>query len=809
MRIGNFFFTASELLCATPPLPNSIMAQKRKAVTKDAPEADEVALSDGRADADNLSLDGAFSQSGSDVDSQEDLHLHEELEVSSDEDDLDDAGDEDAVDAEASRSEPIAGAKAVANSTAASSGGVDDEFASQEDAPNYTVTTDANGNPRYLYPPIDPVYDSDDTDAQGETNTIGNIPLAFYDAYPHIGYNINGKKIARPAAGAALDQLLDSIELPPGWTGLTDPSTGKPIELTPEELELVRRIQMREYPDADFDPYPATVEYFSGTLEPMPLSAAPEPKRRFVPSKHEARRVAKLVRAIQQGRIMPYKPPAEDKEEEDDVKRYDIWANEAPRPDHPMNIPAPKLPPPGYEESYHPPPEYLPDAAEKKAWEDANVESRERDFLPANHDALRKVPGYERFVKEKFDRCLDLYLAPRVRRKKLDIDPESLLPKLPDPNELKPFPTTCATLFRGHKGRVRSVAIDPSGTWLATGGDDGALRVWELLTGRQAWHLTLGNTEAVDVVRWRPGTDAFVLAAGHGEDLYLIIPPIIDPEIEAVSHALVDAGFGHAASKPGSKSSESKPPPPWSRPSPKALAAGARTKVTLRSPIKHMCWHRRGAHLCTVSPRGASAAVAVHTLAQHRTQFPFRRLRGLAQAAVFHPAKPVLLVATQRLVRAYDLTRQELVQTLRPGARWISALDVHPRQPDNVLVAAYDRRTLWMDAELATTPYKTLRYHDKAVRAARFHSGAAAGAGGGARWAQDYPLFADASDDGTVQVFHGSVVDDLMANASIVPLKVLRGHGVVGQLGVLDLDWHPALPWLVSAGADGTCRLWT
>jgi hypothetical protein len=28
---------------------------------------------------------------------------------------------------------------------------------------------------------IDPVYDSDDSDAQGPINTIGDIPLSFYD----------------------------------------------------------------------------------------------------------------------------------------------------------------------------------------------------------------------------------------------------------------------------------------------------------------------------------------------------------------------------------------------------------------------------------------------------------------------------------------------------------------------------------------------------------------------------------------------------------------------------------------------------
>src|SRR6478752_4830149 len=114
--------------------------------------------------------------------------------------------------------------------------------------PNYRVVKDANGGERYEYAEVDPVYDSDDSDAQGPTNTIGNIPLSFYDSYPHIGYDINGKKIMRPATGEALDALLDSIEIPKGWTGLTDPETGKPLDLTQDQLELLKRLQMNEVP---------------------------------------------------------------------------------------------------------------------------------------------------------------------------------------------------------------------------------------------------------------------------------------------------------------------------------------------------------------------------------------------------------------------------------------------------------------------------------------------------------------------------------------------------------------------------------
>lgn len=128
----------------------------------------------------------------------------------------------------------------------------------EDEGPRYRIETDANGGTRFVYEEIDPVYDSDDTDVQEPVNTIGDIPLSFYDSYPHIGYDINGKRVMRPAKGEALDALLDSIELPSGWTGLHDPQTGKPLNLSRDELELLRRVQMNEVPQEGYDPYPVS-----------------------------------------------------------------------------------------------------------------------------------------------------------------------------------------------------------------------------------------------------------------------------------------------------------------------------------------------------------------------------------------------------------------------------------------------------------------------------------------------------------------------------------------------------------------------
>ena len=48
---------------------------------------------------------------------------------------------------------------------------------------------------------------------------------------------------------------------------------------------------------------------------------------------------------------------------------------------------------------------------------------------------------------------------------------------------------------------------------------------------------------------------------------------------------------------------------------------------------------------------------------------------------------------------------------------------------------------------------------------------------------------------------------DLTKNPMIVPLKVLRGHGVIGGMGVLSIVFHPRQPWILTSGADGVINL--
>ncbi|OBA21505.1 BOP1NT-domain-containing protein [Metschnikowia bicuspidata var. bicuspidata NRRL YB-4993] len=679
---------------------------------------------------------------------------------------------------------------------------------------NGVLSKYSDGRPRVLRPEIEPVYDSDDSDAEN-FNTIGNVPLSAYEEMPHVGYDINGKRIMRPAKGSALDQLLEQIELPEGWTGLLDQNTGEALKLSAGELELIRKIQNNENTAEAIDPYEPTIEWFTAKPEVMPLSAAPEPKRRFAPSKHEAKRVMKIVRAIREGKIIP--PSQVQRLQHDERQNVDLWEHDDAAADHVMALRAPKVAPPTHDESYNPPAEYLFDDAEKQQWEAAAPADRGSTFVPQQYLALRKVPAYPDAVRERFERCLDLYLAPRVRHHKLDIDPESLIPDLPSPKDLRPFPVRCSTVFAGHAGRIRTLSVDPLGVWLATGSDDGLVRFWEVLSGRQVHKIQAidpaeNPEDRIDALEWHPDAAVPLLAVAAAERVLLVVPPVFGFDIENNARVKVEAGWGYATFGAKRKDTDinvnsddddagtgAEPAradaAAWYPPSAGQAQDGIAAVVECKKAVKKLSWHRKGDYFVTVSPEAKNTAVLIHQLSKHLSQSPFRKAKGVIVDARFHPTKPHLFVSSQRAVRIYDLAQQVLVKKLQPGARMLSGIDIHPRG-DHLLASSYDKRVLWHDLDLSATPYKTLRYHERAVRAVKFHKGR-------------LPLFASASDDGSIHVFHGAVYDDFMTNPLLVPLKKLTGHSVVASIGVLDLAWHPKEAWLFSAGADGTARLWT
>ncbi|TRY91259.1 hypothetical protein DNTS_035665 [Danionella cerebrum] len=621
-------------------------------------------------------------------------------------------------------------------------------------------------------------------------NTVGNIPMEWYKDYPHIGYDLEGKKIFKPIRNKdELDEFLDKMENPDYWRTVQNKMTGEDIRLSDEQVDL-----------------PA-IDFFSSEVMIHPVTNRPRDKRSFIPSlieKEKARspcslpiftvnhetvtasvshhQVGKLVHAIKMGWIKPRRP------KETTPQYYDLWAKEDPNSivgRHSMHVPAPKMRLPGHEESYNPPPEYLLSEEERLAWAQQDPEDRKLSYLPQKFPYLRAVPAYSRFIHERFERCLDLYLCPRQRKMRVNVNPEDLIPKLPKPKDLQPFPTTQSLVYRGHSSLVRTISVSPSGQWLVSGSDDCTVRFWEVCTARCLKTVEVGG--AVKCVAWNPNPSICLVAISYDDKVLLMNPSLGDRLISSATDQLI--------SSYEEPEEEREQPVQWSVSEGEEHERGHRLVLNHPKVVKQVTWHGKGDYMACVMPDNSSTLqVLIHQVSKRRTQNPFRKSKGLVQCVSFHPVRPYFFVATQRYVRVYNLIKQELTKKLMANCKWISSMAVHPAG-DNVICGSYDSRLAWFDLDLSTKPYKVLRHHKKALRSVAYH--------------RHYPLFASGSDDGNVIVCHGMVYNDLLQNPLIVPVKVLKGHSITHDLGVLDVSFHPTQPWVFSSGADATVRLFT
>eukprot|EP01046_Picozoa_sp_COSAG06_P041275 COSAG06_NODE_5103_length_3716_cov_14.054741_1_plen_324_part_00 len=248
------------------------------------------------------------------------------------------------------------------------------------------------------------------------------------------------------------------------------------------------------------------------------------------------------------------------------------------------------------------------------AWKDLAPEDRPYNFEPTGFGSMRQVPAYGRFVNERFERCLDLYLCPRTKRTRLNIDPESLVPKLPKPSELRPFPTEISVVFKGHDARIRSISVDPSGQWLASASDDKTVRLWEVETGRQMGQWTV--EEAVECVAFNPNPEFLLLAFAVGTRVGLLIPgkgvgneqvrkrtlAVVQPFAEVAKVA--DGEKGPAATWESAAKSE------WSKEEERGIACSVRHSKR----VSHIAWHRKGDYFATCMSKAVANAVLIHRL---------------------------------------------------------------------------------------------------------------------------------------------------------------------------------------------------
>lgn len=104
-------------------------------------------------------------------------------------------------------------------------------------------------------------YEHDTDDEEDIRNTVGNIPMHWYDEYKHIGYDWDAKKIIKPAKRDQLDDFLKRMEDPDFWRTVKDPQTGQDVVLSEADIDLIKRINSQRIPDSNYDDY--TVSAFA------------------------------------------------------------------------------------------------------------------------------------------------------------------------------------------------------------------------------------------------------------------------------------------------------------------------------------------------------------------------------------------------------------------------------------------------------------------------------------------------------------------------------------------------------------------
>eukprot|EP00249_Psilotum_nudum_P016440 c25825_g1_i1 orf=239-2530(+) len=635
----------------------------------------------------------------------------------------------------------------------------------------------SDGEGRDVIETVAQVEESDSSeDEVPPRNTIGHVPLEWYKDEEHIGYDIGGRKLKRKEKRDKLDSFLARSDDAKDWWKVYDEYNDEEVELTKEEVGLIMRLRQGKIPHAEVNPFEPYVDWFDWEDKGHPLSSAPVPKRRFVPSKWEAKKVVKLVRAIRKGWIKLGKP-------KEKPKYYLMWGDDLKTAGKTANglayIPAPKPNLPRHEESYHPPVEYIPTQEEINSYAMMYEEDRPK-FIPKTFGSLRQVPAYTDFIKDRFERCLDLYLCPRSRKKRINIDPELLIPKLPKPKDLRPFPMTCYIEFLGHTGPVLSIAPGPSGEWIASGSSDGTARLWEVQTGRCVKVWDIGKL--VNYVAWNPNSELSILAVAVEKEVLLL-----NTELRGESQSTMADLLRLKKQSLSPESTESIALVTWLQ-----HEKFQGLQLQHQQVVQSVSWHYKGDYFASVAPDGNTKAVLMHQLSKQQTQNPFRKFQGSVVRVLFHPCRPFFFVATKLHVRVYNLAKQQLFRKLLTGLHEISSMAIHPAG-DNLIVGSREGKLCWFDLDLLTKPYKTIKNHDQDIRAVAFHS--------------SYPLFASCADDSTVHIFHGMVYSDLLQNPLIVPLKILCGHRTVNGRGILDCQFHPQQPWIFTAGADAAIKL--
>ena len=484
-------------------------------------------------------------------------------------------------------------------------------------------------------PTKDPRGDSDDDSSDEELLVrTGNVPRKWYKDYEHAGYDINSNKVIKPREEDEVEQFIKKAQDKNWWRNIYDEMNNKTIFISDKDLELIQRIRKNLYADKNAD----NEDYFERDIpyQIHPMSSHMRPKRAFEVSKNERKAINRLVYMYKNG----FLKFDEDKPKDEDYV-YDIWTYENTDPNtyHPgKGYQPPKRELPDSDLSYNPPAELLDEEIKQ-------------------FSALRKIPKYNKSIEEEFDRCCDLFMSARVIKKKLDIKEEDILPNLPKPEELKPFPTKENITFRGHESSIRAMTVDPRGKFLISGDNAGFVYFWDIQTAKIIRRIDVSDN--IININYNSGMNLITICGK--QSIYFLVPHYLERKLkndiqQLVTNKILPLIKERESAEDEKKDYEWKVPKKGSPKERNGILFYIKWK---EGSLENVTWHTKGDYFATLSKNSlGKSQVYIHSLSRLVHQTPFSKIKGNINAVSFHPNKPYFIVATNSNIFVYNLQKQ-------------------------------------------------------------------------------------------------------------------------------------------------------
>ena len=228
-------------------------------------------------------------------------------------------------------------------------------------------------------------------------------------------------------------------------------------------------------------------------------------------------------------------------------------------------------------------------------------------------------------------------------KKKINVeDPNALIPDLPSPEDLKPFPTQVSIDFKFHETCVRTISISPNGLYLASGDESGNVVIWNTRTSKIMRKYSLPH-KVIDNVAWCPSTESCLLLAANEDNVHVFAPGLYAQDInESTRNVLRQAKKEYVED---SKANVCK----WifkndHRGEPMIT-------MEFKNVISKLVWHVKGDYFASMAHNvQMTSQVLIHSIARATTQKPFSQTKGIVTCVAFHPTKPNFFACTVRTV---------------------------------------------------------------------------------------------------------------------------------------------------------------